>query len=135
MNETTKIKVYRLTWGGNMKRTTVVVSAFPKEVLKVDDWFSPQIGELCFNDDGEIDVVKDIKYVRPKDPFQGYNKYILESGKTNNESFIIRLEVKRGRVFIFNGKPFVHQEALDGGYKDKIAQGKKIKEYEYEFGK
>ena len=48
-NNTVKVRVYRLGWSG-MKKETITVSAYPKEVLKVDDWFSPQIGELCFND-------------------------------------------------------------------------------------
>ena len=131
-NNTVKVRVYRLGWSG-MKKETITVSAYPKEVLKVDDWFSPQIGELCFNDKYEIDVVKNITFQRGTEVFKSVKQYSFEKSKSKMSSDdVIRLEVKKGKVFIFNGKVFVHQESLDGGYIDKISRGDEITEYEYE---
>jgi len=132
-----KVKVYGLSFYGNMEKRQITVEDFPKKILKVDDWFGPQIGELCFNQDGKLDVVKDIKWGDTRNGLFKPHKIITFE---NNEmavadSLVQRVEVKRGKVFIFNGRPFVHQEALDGGYIEKMAAGKPITEYEYEIGK
>jgi len=135
MKKLTSVSVYRLSFAGRMEKVKVKVKDFPKDILKADDWFAPQIGELCFNDDGEIDVVKNIEFVRAEEPFKAYNRYSFENSKIQcNSSIVIRIEVKPGKVFIFKGKPFVHQEPLDGGYTDKMAKGEEITEYEYKEG-
>ena len=124
----TKVKVYGLSFGGDMKKQTITVDEFPKDILKVDDWFAPRIGELCFVD-GKMDIVKDIN------SGQYGNMYRFEiSDSETCTSSINRIEVKKGKVFIFKGKVFTHQEPLDGGYIDKMARGNNITEYEYEFG-
>lgn len=135
--EKTIVKVNKLNFSGNMGMSNITVDKFPKEILKVDDWFGPQVGELCFNQKGELDIIKSIKW---GDTCGGnYKPHLLASFEMSGDevsySSVIRVEVKKGRVFIFNNKPFVHQEPLDGGYIDKMAAGKVINNYEYEFGK
>lgn len=129
--ETVKVKVYRLEWAGDLKKTTISVEKFDKSVLKVDDWFLPQVGELCFNQNGDIDVVKSIGFSPGDRNFKlSYNYKFENSRGTVSSELVTRIEVKRGKVFIFNGKPFVHQEPLDGGYIKKMAFGEKITELE-----
>lgn len=126
--DTTSVKVWQLGWNG-MEKKAVTVQSFDKTKLKVDDWFYPQIGELCFNDKGEIDVVKKISLRARTELFKAANVFtFVNSKKTSTRP--IRLEVKKGNVFIFKGSVFVHQEPLDGGYIDSIARNEKITEYE-----
>ena len=58
-----KIKKHELSFGGKMELVEIEVDDFPKEILKADDWFGPQVGELCFIN-GKIDVVKTLAYAR-----------------------------------------------------------------------
>lgn len=131
MNKTkqVKVKVWNLGWDG-MEQIFISVDKFPKNVLKVDDWFGPQIGELCFNSKGKLDIVKDIFW------YDGELKHLMNnrvkqysfelSKDVCSEGLVHRVEVKRGKVFVFNGKAFVHQEALSGDYIDKIASKQPI---------
>jgi hypothetical protein len=126
-------KIYKLNFNGKMKKVTIELPKdFPKETLKVDDWFAPQVGELCLNSKNELDAVKKINFQSGNSDFKATNIYSLESGEKCSESLISRVEVKRGKVFLFKEKIFVHQEPLDGGYIDKIARGESITKYEYE---
>ena len=115
-------KVFYLPWAEDMT-TRIVKLRYPKEILTVDSWFSPQPGELCFNSDREIDVVKSIQLVRAKDPFKAYNRYTFENKEGScSESMVYRLEVKKGKSFVFNGKTFVYQKYVTGDVIDKIAK-------------
>jgi hypothetical protein len=120
IEKTCKIKVWKLGWGG-MKKVTIIVNEFPKDILKPDSWFAPTIGELCFNLDGQIDVVKDIQFIRPKDPFKGYNLYHLASGKKLSNSLVTRIEVKKNKEFYFKNKTYTHQKSVDGDVINKLA--------------
>jgi len=126
-----KAKIYRLGWNG-VKLNEEEVQDLPLEALTIDSWFSPQIGELCLNDKNELDVVKNI-YFKPSDgTFKARNVYEFENSESKcSENMVTRIEVQKGRVFIFGGKVFVHQEPLDGGYIDQIAKKKPITDYEY----
>ena len=130
-----KIKKHELSFGGKMELVEIEVDDFPKEILKADDWFGPQVGELCFIN-GKIDVVKTLSWGDTHGGiFKPHMMVTFENCDTKiNYSAVTRIEVKKGKVFIFNGKPFVHQEALDGGYIEKMARGNEITEYEYKFG-
>jgi hypothetical protein len=127
-----ELEINRLGFNG-MEKVTITVDDFPTEILKVDDWFSPNIGELCFNHNGNMDIVKDIFIKKTMG-----KPYIMVSFKNNTDivslKSINRIEVLEGKVFIFNNKVYVHQEALDGGYIEKIAKKLPITEYEYKFG-
>lgn len=118
-----KAKIYRLGWSG-VELKEEEIQDLP-DILKVDDWMFPTIGELCINSKNELDVVKDIKF-RPSDGmFKACKMYYFENEK-GGCSKTTRIEVKSGNTFIFNGKVFVHQEALSGEYIDKIARGEII---------
>lgn len=133
--ETNKIevKVNILSFGGKLKETTITIDEIPLNVLTVDDWYSPTIGELCIDSDGKLDIVKDIKFTPSDGTFKACNMYTMEiSGKQSSGTLIHRVEVKPGFTYILNGKVFRHQEALDGGYIDKIAKGEAITDYEYD---
>ncbi len=131
-----KIKVKKLNFHGNIENTIIEVDEFPKKILKVDAWFGPQIGELCFNHQGKIDIVKTIKWGDTQNGLFKSHKIVTFEINTETVSYsmIERIEVKKRKVFIFNGRVFVHQEALDGGYIDELAKGNSIVDYEYEFG-
>ncbi len=128
-------KVYSLV-GGEMEKITIgLPDDFPEDILKVDDWFGPQTGELCIIN-GKLDVVKDIMFIYAAHPYPAsYQVSFENTDQTYSKTLVHRIEVKRGKVFVFNGKPFVHQESLDGGYIEKMAQNKQITKYEYEHGK
>lgn len=128
-----KAKVYRIGMfdDGPKKYSIALPNGFPKEALKVDDWFSPAPGELCLNDKGHIDVVKKITWNSGDIHLKPHRVYHFEKSRIKYGGSVIRLEVKKRKTYIHNGKVFVHREALDGGYIDQIAQEGKVTEYEY----
>lgn len=123
-------KVYRLGWNGMVKETIELPTDFPSEALKVDDWFYPQEGELCLVN-GKIDIVKKITWRDGSRDVKGGLMFTFKNYRSKIGWSPVRLEVKKKKVFLFQGKVFVHQEALDGGYIEKKAQGNEITEYEY----
>lgn len=129
----TTVKVNRLNHlYGEMENVEITVDDFPTDVLKVDDWFHPQIGELCFNS-GKMDIIKDLFYK------EAYHKKFLMCSFELSEDIVVldsvnRIEVLSDKVFIFNGRVFAHQEPLDGGYIETIARKEEITKYEYKFG-
>ncbi len=125
----TKVKVWKLGWN-KMEHISINVDYYPKAILKVDDWYSPQKGELCFNHKGQLDIVKNITRGDTHNGlFKPHNSYSFElNNEKCSDSLVNRIEVKRGKVFVFNGKVFVHQEALCGSYIDKIARNQPITE-------
>jgi len=128
---TQTVEVNQLSWYGNMETVKMKIEPIPLEALRVDDWYAPTIGELCLID-GKLEIVKAISF-RPSDQhFKAMNMYEIEgSEKRYSNGMVTRVEVNPDRVFIFRDRVFRHQEALDGGYIDKIAKGIPITEYEY----
>lgn len=115
MNKKTTATIWSFEWRtGDLKPQKIKIEKFPKDILVVDGWFSPTIGELCLNSENKLDVVKDIEYIHPKDPFKGYNLYHLQSGKKCSEGMVVRVRVKKGKKFTFNNQEFVYQKAVDG---------------------
>ncbi len=115
MNKKTTATIWAFTFlTGELKPKKITIENFPKEILAIDGWFSPTIGELCLNSDNKLDVVKDIEYIHPKDPFKGYNLYHLQSGKRCSEGMVVRVRVKRGKKFTFNNQEFIYQKAVEG---------------------
>lgn len=106
----TKVQVWKLGWDG-MEKRTITVQDFPRDILKVDDWFAPSVGELCFDSSGKINKVMEIKY-RPADLiFKGGDMVRLSYDKTwYSISMVERIEVKKGKEFIFRGKKYYHQK-------------------------
>ncbi len=127
-----EVTINELSFNGNMVQSTIEIDEIPLDILRVDDWYSPTIGELCINADGQLDIVKDISF-RPSDGnFKAANVYSFEISKDKAScSMVQRVEVNPGLRYIFHGRVFVHQEFLDGGYIDKIAKGQPITDYEY----
>lgn len=115
--KTSKVRIYELEWAGDMKKVTIEVPDYPKDILKYDDWFLPTIGELCFNKiTGKISYVKDLTFQRPTHMWQGGIRFILADSKQPiSEGLIVRIGVKKKKEFIFMGKKFVHTEPTDGG--------------------
>ena len=71
MNKKTTATIWSFEWRtGDLKPQKIKIEKFPKDILVVDGWFSPTIGELCLNSENKLDVVKDIEYIHPKDPFR-----------------------------------------------------------------
>lgn len=125
-----RTKVNRLVWGGDMKQEFVTLF-YPKEAVKIDSWFSPRVGELCYVGDS-IDIVKSIKWSPGSGIFKGCYMYSFENTKKKYaQNLVYRVEVKRGKTFILNGKIFTHHEPLSGHYIEKMADGEKITEYEH----
>ena len=127
-----KVEVNRLGWTG-MEKVSVEIEDLPKKALKIDDWFNPTIGELCINDKNELDIVKSVYWKSPTEMFKGSVMYTFHksNGKISANN-VIRVEVNKGKTFIFEGQVFVPREPLDGGYIKQIALNGRVDKYEYE---
>ena len=109
----TKRRVWTLGWNG-MKKITIEINNFNADLLKVDDWFAPAVGELCVNHKGNIDVVTEIVRIPAKDPFKSYLLFSLKYSKDKvSERLINRIYVKKGKTFKFRGKTFKFQEPTE----------------------
>lgn len=109
MTKTTTVRVWKLGWNG-MEKRTINVQEFPRDIIKVDDWFSPSVGELCMNSDGKISKVMAMKYRKATDIFKGgYMCRTAYSKKWVSIDMVDRIEVKKGKTFIFRGKEYYHQ--------------------------
>ena len=95
-----KIKKHELSFGGKMELVEIEVDDLPKEILKADDWFGPQVGELCFIN-GKIDVVKTLSWGDTHGGiFKPHMMVTFENCDTKiNYSAVTRIEVKKGKVF------------------------------------
>ena len=103
--ETMNVRVWQLGWNGMVKRT-IKVTKLDRTILKVDDWFSPRVGQLCINDKGNLDVCKRVEKVSARDPFKAYTRYHFKYSKTpSSESQLV--DVRKGKVFKFRGKNFL----------------------------
>ena len=101
-----KVKVFDLSWGGDMVKKTIEIEDIDRSVLIVDDWFYPEVGDLCINDEGKLDICTEITKVPPKDPFKGYNLYSFKNSKTKtSQAHLVR--VKKGKTYNFDGITFV----------------------------
>lgn len=104
--ETMKVRVWMLGWDGMVKRT-IEVQKLDKTILKVDDWFSPRVGQLCINGNGNLDVCKKIQKVSARDPFKAHTRYHFKYSRTSSTDSQL-VNVKKGKTFKFKGKTFHH---------------------------
>jgi len=131
---TTKIKIKSLGWNG-VENKTIEVEEFPRDILKVDDWCNPCIGELCFYK-GKMRVVKNVYWhtgwVRLSDGstdrmFKPHMMVELEGIKSKiSASGVVRVYVKRGKKFTFRGKEYTYGKNADFEKNEEIALSNKI---------
>lgn len=109
-NSTYRTKVWRLGWHG-MKKETITLNNFPKEFLKIDDWFSPKVGELgLVLTTGKIGIVKSIKLRPASQAFKAVNMYSFIGRKGSvSESLVLKVNVRKGKTFKFRNKFFTYQ--------------------------
>ena len=109
-----KVKHLEKQFSGDYKVVKVTVDDYPTDILKTNERAHPNVGELCFTCEGKMDVIKEI-YWRPADgPFVGHFGVKFENSNLNTGyDKVIRIEVKRGKEFIFNGKLFNYQKPLN----------------------
>lgn len=89
---TTSVKIKRLGWlSGEMETVIIKTPPFDETQLRIDDWSSPNVGELCLAEK-QFDIVRKIRWQEARGSFKGYFNCLV--GNTwYSQSLLLRVDI------------------------------------------
>lgn len=88
----TSVKIKRLDWlSDRMKTVTIKTPPFDKTQLRIDDCYSPNVGELCLVET-KFDIVRKIRWQEARGAFKGYFNCLVGT-KWYSQSLLLRVDV------------------------------------------
>lgn len=99
---------------GDLKKKEIKIKPYDNKLIKVDDWYPAEIGELCMHN-GKIGVVRNIRWSEPTNIFKGTYMYLTTIEDVwISRGMVHRVEVRKGKIFNHNGVDYTHIKNITG---------------------